>query len=111
VTGIAFLVGALAEHLEVEHRLVQRNRQHLLARKRTAFSSCCSLAIPAISRTRTPIRFARDAEANALARKPVLAEEGTENVREQLWLAQLAADDEAGVELGARDWTSSGRRC
>jgi hypothetical protein len=46
---------------------------------------------------------ARDAEANALARKPVLAEEGTENVREQLGLAQLAADDEAGVELGARD--------
>jgi hypothetical protein len=33
----------------------------------------------------------------------VLAEEGTENVREQLGLAQLAADDEAGVELGARD--------
>jgi hypothetical protein len=87
----------------VEHRLVQRDRQHLLARKRTAFSSCCSFAIPAISRTRTPIRLLAMPRRTPWRGSPLLAEEGTENVREQLGLAQLAADDEAVVELGARD--------
>ena len=54
---LAVLGHALGEHLVVEHRLLERDRQHLLRAEANRVRELLRIAIPVTSNVRTPIRL------------------------------------------------------
>ena len=109
---VALVVDALAEHVEVEDRLLDRDRQRLLGAEPNGVLELLRVVDARDLEDPDADAVVGDAEPYALARKLVLAEERAQRVGEELGLAQLAADDEAVVEVLARDLDRApGSRC
>src|ERR1700693_5464776 len=103
------LVHALAEHVEVEDRLFDRNRERLLGAIPDCVFELAGILRSGDLEDADADAVVRDAEADALPWKLVLAEKQAQRLREQLRLAQLAADDQARFEVLARDLDELGR--
>ena len=103
------VVDALAEHVVVEHGLLDRDRQRLLGAEADRVLELLRVVDARDLEDADADAVVGDAEPDALARKLVLAEERAQRVGEQLGLAQLAADDDAVARGRSRaTWTSSG---
>ena len=100
---VPLLVRAPAELLEVDDRLVEWDRQHFLRAEANGVLELLRVRDACDFEDPYTDAVVRDPEADALARKPVLAEERTELVGQQLRLAQLTADDQPRLEVLARD--------
>src|SRR5439155_2765491 len=106
---VALVVGPLAEDVVVEHRLLDRNRQHLLGTETDGVLELPWIGDAGDLEDPDSDAVVGDPEPDALARQAVLAEERAQRVRQQLWLAQLAADDQAVVDVLAPDLDELGR--
>src|SRR5207249_4194017 len=93
------LVDAVAEHLVVEHCLLDRDRQHLLGAEADRVLELLRIVDPGDLEDADADAVVGDPEADALPRQFVLPEERAQLLGEELWLAQLAAYDETVVEL------------
>ena len=72
-----------------------------------AFWSCFGSVMPTDLERPDADAIARDAEPHALLRKLVRLEERLQRLGERFGLAQLAADDDPGLEACCATWTSS----
>src|SRR5205823_758454 len=100
---LALLGLRLAEDAVVEDGLLDRDRERLLGAEADRVPE-----LPRVDDADDVERshadpVARDAEPDAPPRELVLAEEGLQRLDERLRVAQLAADDDAGVERLARE--------
>ena len=106
---VAVLVDAVAEHLVVEHCLLDRDRQHLLRAEADRVLELLRIVDPGDLEDADADAVVGDPEADALPRQLVLPEERAQLFGEELWLAQLPAYDETVVELLAGDLDELGR--
>src|SRR2546425_9518724 len=95
---LAFPVDALLQHLVVEHGLLDRDRKRLLGAEADRVGELLRV-VDARDLERTDADpVVRDAEPDALLRQLVALEELPQCLREPVRVAQLAADDDAGVD-------------
>ena len=95
----AFLIKGLAENLVVEHGLLERNRERLLGAEANGVLELLRIVDAADVEGSDADAVARDAEPHGLLRELVVLEEQLQRLGEGLGLAQLAADDDAGLEV------------
>src|SRR5947207_12218318 len=100
---LPLLVGALAEHVIVEHGLVNRDRQGLLRTKADRVRQLLLVVDTGNLERADADAVVGDTEAHAFLRKAVCREELLQSRGERIWIAQLAADDDSGLERRARD--------
>ena len=99
---LAVLGDALGENLVVEHRLLERDWQHLLGAEANRVRKLLGILDPSHLERAHADPVVGDAEPHAALRQLVLGEERLERDGESLGVAQLAVDDDAVVEGGAR---------
>src|SRR3954447_26743370 len=95
---LALFVRLLADDLVVEHRLLERDRQHLLGAEADRVLEMGRVGEAADLEAADADAVGAHTEANALHRKLVLAEELLEVRAERVGVTELAADDDAAVE-------------
>src|SRR3954452_23427901 len=100
---VAVVVEPLAEDVVIEYRLLDRNRERLLGAEADGVFELLRVVDAGDLEDPDADAVVRDAQAHALARKLVLAEERLQGLGEELGLTQLAADDDAPVEVLSRD--------
>ena len=98
---LAVLGDALGEDLVVEHRLLERDRQHLLGPEANRIRELLRVLDPRHLEGADADPVVGDAEPDAALGQLVLGEEGLERDGQRLGVAQLAVDDDAVVERGA----------
>ena len=106
---LAVLGDALGEHLVVEHRLLERDRQHFLSPETDRVRELLRILDPGHLEGAHADPVVGDAEPDAALRQLVLGEEGLERNRERLGVTKLAVDDDAVVERRARRLDELGR--
>ena len=98
---LALVVHRLREHLVVEHRLLERNRQHLLSAEADRVRKLLRIVDAGDLEGAHADAVVRDAEAHAALRKLVDAEELPQSDGESLGVAQLATDDDTVLQRRA----------
>ena len=106
---LSVLVDTLAEHLVVEHGLVDRDRQRLLRAEPDRVGKLLLVFDPGDLEGADADPVVRDAESHAFLGQAVLGEEVLEGLGECVWVAKLAADDDAR-ERAARARPAAARR-
>ena len=106
---LAVLGHALGEHLVVEHRLLERDRQHLLGAEADRVRELLRVVDAGDLEGADADPVVRDPEPDAALRQLVLGEERLEGERERLGVAELAVDDDAVVEPDTRGLHELGR--
>ena len=99
---LTVLGDALGEDLVIEHRLLERDRQHLLGAEANRVRKLLRILDPGHLERADADPVVGDAEPDAALRQLVLGEERLQRDGESLGVAQLAVDDDAVIEGGAR---------
>ena len=97
------VVDRLADHVVVEHRLIDRDRERLVGAEphRVAELAIVFDSLDVQCSDADAVRA--DAEANATARQLVLGEEPVERLAERRHVTNLAGDDDAGRQRCPRE--------
>src|SRR5580765_3728772 len=98
LSRVPLLVDSLTEHLVVEHRLVDRNRQRLLGPEADRVSELLGVGDPRDLERADADPVVCEAESNAALRESVLREEFLQCFCKSVRIAQLAADDDSRRE-------------
>ena len=100
---MALAVGVLAEDVVVEHRLLERDREHFLRPEADRVRELLRVVDAADLEHPHADSIVGDAQADVLAGELVLLEEGAQRGGERVRVAELAADDDAVLEVLACD--------
>ena len=106
---LAVLGHALGEHLVVEHRLLERDRQHLLRTEADRVRELLRILDPGHLERADADPVVGDPEPHAALRQLVGGEERLQRHRERLGIAQLAVDDDPVLERDAGGLDELGR--
>ncbi len=96
--GLPFGVDRLGEHLVVEHRVLDRDRQHLLRTEANRVRKLLRVVDADDVERSDADPVVRDSQADAALREVVTLEEVPQRNGESLGVAELPADDDALVE-------------
>ena len=110
---LALVVDRLREHLVVEHRLLERNRQHLLRAEADRVRELLRIVDAGHLEGADADAVVGDPQAHAALGKLVALEELLQRDRERLRVAELAADDDrrARAARGPPGRAPATRRC
>ena len=100
---MALAVGLLAEDVVVEHRLLERDREHFLRPEADRVRELLRVVDAADLEHPHADSIVGDAQADVLAGELVLLEEGAQRGGERVRVAELAAGDDAVLEVLACD--------
>ena len=101
--GLPFLVDRLGEHLVVEHRVLDRDRQHFLRAESNRVRKLFRVVDAGDLEGSDADPVVRDPEPDPALREVVTLEEVPERNCERLGITELPADDDAVVERLAHD--------
>ena len=107
--GLSFIVDRLGEHLVVEHRVLDRNRQHFLRAEPDRVRKLLRVVDADDVEGPDADPVVRDPEPDPALRQVVLLEEVPQRNGERLGVAKLAADDDAVIERLAHGLHELGR--
>ena len=96
--GLPFVVDRLGEHLVVEHRILDRDRQHFLRAESNRVRKLLRVVDAGDLEGPDADPVVRDSEPDSALREVVTLEEVPQRNRERLRVAELPADDDAVVE-------------